>query len=44
MQIPLDQFEQVIDEKILQRGLTYFKKGLVRELEETSPNTDEAVV
>lgn len=44
MQIPLDQFEQVIDEKILQRGLTYFKKGLVRELEETSPNTYEAVV
>ena len=44
MQIPLDQFEQVIDEKILQRGLTYFKKGLVHELEETNPNTYEAVV
>lgn len=44
MQIPLDQFEQVIDEKILQRGLTYFKKGLVRELDEISPNTYEAVV
>lgn len=44
MRIPLDQFEQVIDEKILQRGLTYFKKGLVRELDEISPNTYEAVV
>ena len=44
MQIPLDQFEQVIDEKILQRGLTYFKKGLVHELDEISPNTYEAVV
>ena len=44
MQIPLDQFEQVIDEKILQRGLTYFKKGHVHELEEVSPNTYEAIV
>ena len=44
MQIPLDQFEQVIDEKILQRGLTYFKKGCVHELDEISPNTYEAVV
>ena len=44
MQIPLDQFEQVIDEKILQRGLTYFKKGHVQELEEVSPNTYQAIV
>lgn len=44
MQIPLDQFEQVIDKKILQRGLTYFKKGHVHELEEISPNTYEAIV
>jgi len=44
MQIPLDQFEQVIDEKILQRGLTYFKKGCVHELDKISPNTYEAVV
>ena len=44
MIIPLDQFEQVIDEKILQRGLTYFKKGHVQELEEVSPNTYEAIV
>ena len=44
MQIPLDQFEQIIDEKMLKRGLTYFKKGLVHEPEEISPNTYEAVV
>ena len=44
MRIPLDQFEQAIDEKILKRGLSYYKKGLVRELEEVSPNTYEAVV
>ncbi len=44
MQIPLDQFEQVIDEKILKRGLSCFKKGLVRELDEVSPGQLEAVV
>lgn len=44
MQIPLDQFEQVIDEKILKRGLSYYKKGLVQQLDEVSPNTYEAVV
>ena len=44
MQIPLDQFEQIIDEKILQRGMTYFKKGLVHEPEEISLNTYEAIV
>lgn len=44
MQIPLDQFEQVIDEKILKRGLSYYKKGLVQQLDEVSPNTYDAVV
>ena len=44
MPIPLDQFEQVIDEKILKRGLSYYKKGLVQQLVEVSPNTYEAVV
>ena len=44
MQIPLDHFEQVIDEKILKRGLSYYKKGLVHQLDEVSPNTYEAVV
>lgn len=44
MQIPLNHFEQVIDEKILKRGLSYYKKGLVQQLDEVSPNTYEAVV
>ncbi len=44
MQIPLNQFEQIIDETILKRGLTYFKKGNVQELEEIGPDTYEAVV
>ena len=44
MRIPLDHFEQVIDEKTLTRGLSYYKKGLVRQLDEVSPNTYEAVV
>ena len=44
MQIPLDHFEQVIDEKILKRGLSYYNKGLVHQLDEVSPNTYEAVV
>ena len=34
MKIPLDQFEQLIDEKILQRGLDYFQKGRVHDLQE----------
>ena len=44
MKIPLDQFEQHIDEKILQRGLDYFQKGRVHDLEEVSPHNYEAVV
>ena len=31
MQIPLNQFEQIIDETILKRGLQYFKKGNVHD-------------
>ncbi len=44
MKIPLDQFEQVIDEKILVRGLSYYKKGNVHDLEETSPGCYETIV
>lgn len=44
MQLPLSHFEQVIDEKILKRGLSYYKKGLVHQLDEISPNTYEAIV
>ena len=44
MQIPLNQFEQYIDETILKRGLQYFKKGHVHEPEEISPGVYEAIV
>jgi uncharacterized Zn finger protein len=43
MQIPLNQFEQYIDETILKRGLQYFKKGHVHEPEEISPGVYEAI-
>lgn len=41
---PLDQFEQYIDETILKRGLGYFKKGQVLEVEESSPGAYEGLV
>lgn len=44
MQIPLNQFEQYIDETILERGLTYFKNGHVHEPEEMSPGKYETIV
>jgi uncharacterized Zn finger protein len=44
MQIPLNQFEQYIDEAILKRGLQYFKKGHVHEPEEISHGEYEAIV
>ncbi len=44
MQIPLNQFEQLIDETILKRGLQYFKNGHVREPEEISSGEYEAIV
>ena len=44
MQIPLHQFEQVIDEAILKRGLSYFRKGRVYEPEEISPDEFETIV
>ena len=44
MNIPLNQFEQIIDETILKRGLDYFRKGLVEEPEELSPGLYEAIV
>ena len=44
MKIPLDKFEQYIDETILKRGLKYFKNGHVHELEEISPGEYEAIV
>lgn len=44
MQIPLDQFEQRIDETILKRGLSYFKKNQVEEFEEISTGEYQALV
>lgn len=44
MQIPLNQFEQYIDETILKRGLSYFKNGHVQEPEEISPGEYETIV
>ncbi len=37
-QIPLDQFEQYIDEPILKRGLDYFKSGAVEHLGKNDGN------
>lgn len=44
MEIPLSHFEEYIDEPILKRGLSYFKKGFVHEPEEICPGDYEAVV
>jgi len=44
MTFPIDQFEQHIEERILGRGLSYFKKGLVKFVEETAPGEWEAAV
>ncbi|MGQ9847778.1 MAG: SWIM zinc finger family protein [Bacteroidales bacterium] len=44
MQIPLNQFEQYIDETILKRGLQYFKKGRVHVVEEIGHGKYEAIV
>jgi uncharacterized Zn finger protein len=44
MQIPLNSFENYIDETILKRGLQYFKKGQVGEIEEVSVGEYQAVV
>jgi uncharacterized Zn finger protein len=44
MNIPLDQFEQIIDDTILKRGLNYFRKGLVEEPEELSQGRFETIV
>lgn len=44
MKIQLDRFEEQIDEVILQRGLNYFKKGYVTDVEEIGPGDYEATV
>src|SRR5690554_472155 len=44
MQIPLDEFEQIIDDVILKRGLSYFNNGSVLNFLEISTEEYEAVV
>ena len=44
MKIQLDRFEEQIDEVILQRGLNYFKKGYVTDVEEIGLGDYEATV
>lgn len=44
MKIPLNEFEQLIDESILKRGLAYFKSGAITDFSEISNNEYEAIV
>ncbi|NTU68214.1 MAG: hypothetical protein HGB02_04955 [Chlorobiaceae bacterium] len=44
MNIPLNGFDEHIDETILKRGLSYFRKGNVLSFEETGPGEYEAIV
>jgi len=44
MKIPLNEFEQFIDEKILKRGLSYFKGGAITDFSEISNGEYEAIV
>ncbi len=44
MKIPLNEFEQLIDEKILKRGLSYFKEGVITDFSEISNGEYEAIV
>ncbi len=44
MEIPLNHFEEYINEPLLKRGLSYFKKGFVHEPAEIRPGDYEAVV
>lgn len=44
MRIPLNEFEQLIDESILKRGLAYFEGGAIARFSEISNGEFEAVV
>lgn len=44
MQIPINEFDEYIDDPILKRGLSYFKNGYVSEPEEITPDVYEAIV
>lgn len=41
MQIPLNEFEQIIDETILKRGLAYFNSGAITDFSEISTGVYE---
>jgi len=44
MEIPLTEFEQYIDDKIVHRGLAYFKNNNISEVEEINDGEYQAVV
>ncbi len=44
MRIPLNEFEQIIDQTILKRGLSYFKGGAITDFSEISTGEYEAIV
>lgn len=44
MRIPLNEFEQLIDEKILKKGFSYFKGGAITDFSEISNGEYEAIV
>lgn len=44
MNIPLHEFEQIIDERILKRGLSYFEGGAIADFSEISNGEYEAIV
>ena len=44
MKIPLNEFEQLIDEKILKRGLSYFKSDAITDFSQISTGEYEAIV
>lgn len=44
MRIPLKEFEQLIDDSILKRGLAYFKRGSITDFSEISNGEYEAIV
>jgi hypothetical protein len=44
MKIPLNEFEQLIDEIILKRGLSYFKGGAITDFSEISNGEYEVIV
>jgi hypothetical protein len=44
MKIPLFEFEQIVDETILKRGLSYFKSGSITDISEITAGEYEAIV